>query len=67
MPERTGDSGFCVRRAREHEEQVGEAVEVDGDERVRVRYGQHSPLRSPAHGSREEELLRRFLPRKDWV
>src|SRR4249919_335690 len=54
-PEGTGDAGFCVRRTGEDEQQVGEAVEVDRGERVRVRNGQDRPLGPPTDGAREEE------------
>ena len=55
MPERLLHAGFRVRGAGQDEEEIGEPVEVDGRERVRVRHGQDRPLGAAADRPREEE------------
>src|SRR5262252_1393524 len=54
-PKWTGDTGLCVRRTGEDEEQIGEPVEVDGRERVRVGNRKDGALRPAADRPREEE------------
>src|SRR5215472_2034171 len=62
LPERLLDPVFGVRGSREDEEEVGEAVEVPGGERVRVRNREHRALGTTADGAREEEPRGPFAP-----
>src|SRR5262245_59347852 len=61
-PQRLVAAGLGVRGSREYEEQIGEPIQVDGREWIRVRHTQDRTFGPPTDGSREEESRGALAP-----